>query len=118
VSRARKLATSITLVVLAGVVTASVLSFVTTLTPGYTYLGPLGAQTVADPGFDPWTGEPDGRIFDYTPIDGSATTRITGKAPDELIARWVIPLPVGFALGVFIALAWLTVGSIADRRRA
>ena len=117
----RRWGRSIAVVVLAGLVTAVVLFGVTSWTAEYTYLGPACAtNTVAQPGFDPWTGEPRGRIFDCAPIDGSATTRITGEPPDELIGRRAVPLPVGFALTVFIALIWLGARAIteADRRRA
>ena len=118
-SRMRPWGKSIAVVVVGGVVTAIALFVLTSATPTYAYLGPLCAiREIAPPGFDPWTGEPHGRIFDCKPIDGSATTRVTGEPPDELIGRPVVPLPVGFALGAFITLAWLTVGSIADRRRA
>jgi hypothetical protein len=116
----RRWGRSIAVVILCGVVTAIILFGVTSATPTYAYLGPLCAiREIAPPGFDPWTGVPHGRIFDCKPIDGSATTRVTGEPPDELIGRPVVPLPLGFALGAFITLVWLTARSIteADRRR-
>ena len=116
-SRTRRWTRSISVVVLAGMVTAIALFVLTSVTEIHASFGSgVGKQVVAMPGFDPWTGEPHGRIFDCKPIDGSATTRITEEPPDDLIARRAVPLPVGFALGVVIALAWLTARSIADRR--
>ena len=111
---------SIAVVVLGGVVTAITLFSVTSQAPTYGYLGPLCAQHVAGPGFDPWTGEPHGRIYDCTPIfdESAPTTRITGDVPAELADRRAVPLPVGFAIGSFIALVWLTATSLTDRRHA
>ena len=114
-SRTRRWGKSIAVVVLAGVVTALVLFGVTGGSATYSYLGFCG-PTVA-PGFDPWTGEPHGGIFRCTRIDGPITIE-PGEVPDDLIGRRAVPLPVGFALGAFIALVWLPVGWIADRRRA
>jgi hypothetical protein len=108
---------SIAVVVLSGVVTATVLFVLTSHSPVYGYLGPLCAtRTVVHPGFDPWTGEPHGRTYECKSFDGSAITLVTDKAPDELIDRRAVPLPVGFVVGVFFALVWLTVASVADRR--
>lgn len=42
-----------------------------------------------------WTGEPHGRTYECTPLDGSATTLVTEKPPDELRARRAVPLPIG-----------------------
>ena len=118
-SRLRRWKSSIAVVALGGVVTAIALFGVTSQVEKYGYLGPLCAiRDVAHPGFDLWTGEPHGRVYDCAPIDGSATTRVTAAVPDELIGRRAVPLPVGFAVGAFIALVWLTVGSITDRRRS
>ena len=82
----RRWGRSIAVVVLAGVVTAFVLYGVTSWTPYYAYLGTgVGVRHVSNPGFDPWTGEPHGRIVDFTPIDGSATTtRITQEPEDDM----------------------------------
>jgi hypothetical protein len=103
--------------VLSGVVTATALFVLTSQAPAYGYLGPLCAtRTVVHPGFDPWTGEPHGRTYECKPLDGSATTLVADKAPDELIARRAVPLPVGFHVGAFFALVWRTVASVADRR--
>jgi hypothetical protein len=115
---------SIAVVVLGGAVTAIALFGVTSQAPTYGYLGPLCAQHVAGPGFDPWTGEPHGRIFTMPVgswdgcLTGQAVRTIKGEVPAELIDRLAVPLPVGFALGAFIALIWLTARSIteADRR--
>jgi hypothetical protein len=113
---------SIALVALAGVVTATVLFVLTSGTRGYGFLGPLcAANEVAAPGFDPWTGEPHGRIFDCVDRFGeasSATTRITAEPPIELMDRQAVPLPAGFAIGAVIAVVWLTVRSVTDRPRA
>lgn len=95
---------SIAAVVLAGCVTAGALFVVTSWTSIYGYLGPLRAQEVAAPGFDAWTGVPHGRTYDCTPLDGTATRRVTTGVPDDLIGRRAVPLPVGFAVGGFIAL--------------
>ena len=113
----RRWGRSIAVVVLAGVVTAFVLYGVTSWTPYYAYLGTgVGVRHVSNPGFDPWTGEPHGRIVDYTPIDGS-TTRITQEPEDDMIDRRAVPLPVGFALTVFIALIWRTARSTTEADR-
>ena len=111
----RRWTRSIAVVVLVGAVTALGLFGVTSGTTAHGYLGFCGPTV--DPGFDPWTGEPHGGIFRCTRIDGPTTIE-PGEVPDELIGRQAVPLPFGFALGVVIALAWLAVGSIADRRRA
>jgi len=101
---------------------AIILFGVTSGTPGYTFLGPhCATRTVVNPGFDPWTGEPYGRTYECIDIlaDEPSTRLVTDEAPDDLIGRPVVPLPLGFALGALIALIWLTARSIteADRRR-
>ena len=108
---------SIAVIVLGGVLTAFALFVVTAGTPGYTYTGPLcQLRAIADPGFDPWTGQPHGRVFDCQPLDGSPITRISADPPSELIGRRVIPLPLGFGLGAFIAWMWLkTSGGMPSR---
>jgi hypothetical protein len=99
---------AIAVAVLGGVLTAFALFAVSASTPGYVYTGPLcQLRTVADPGFDPWTGEPHGRIFDCRPLDRSPISRVIADPPTELIGRRAVPLPLGFGLGVFIALMWL-----------
>ena len=96
---------TIGVVVLGGVVAAIVLFGVTGYAPIRSYLGMC--QPTVVPGFDPWTGEPHGGIWRCPRFDGSAATTAPGEVPDELIDRPVVPLPVGFALGAFIALVWL-----------
>ena len=72
---------SIAVVVLAGVVMAVVLFVLTSLTEIHASFGPgVGTQVVAMPGFDPWTGEPHGMVYDRTSMHGPATTtRITAE---------------------------------------
>ena len=113
----RRLMRSIAVVVLGGVVTAVALFGVTSQAPTYGYLGPLCAtRTVVNPGFDPWTGEPYGRTYECIDIlaDEPSTRLVTDEAPDDLIGRPVVPLPVGFVLGAFITLVWLTARSITE----
>ena len=116
----------ITFVILTGVVLGvfmgEVLFVATSVTQPYTYLGPLCAQTVSDPGFDPWTGEPHGRIFTGRWAAGgcvtgqAALTTITAEPPTDMIGRRAIPVPAGFALGVAIALIWWGRAGFGSRR--
>jgi len=102
------LAVSIAVVAFGGVLAAFALFIVTASTPKYTYTGPLcQLRTVADPGFDAWTGEAHGRIFDCQPLDGSPIRRINADPPAELLGRRAVPLPLGFGIGAFIAFVWL-----------
>jgi hypothetical protein len=99
---------------------AAVLGFaLTSQTPGYTYLGPLCASNDVHPGFDPWTGEPYGRSFDLTPEcwteHPGPQTRVVGDFPDELVGRWAIPLPLGFAIGSVAMVGALLVVDIRRR---
>jgi hypothetical protein len=109
--------------VLAGGVVLSVAAFwLTSTTPGYeSIVGPC-ADHVAFPRFDPWTGQPNGLIYD----DYGGTcltdpnfawenpTRVVDPVPDEMLGRQAIPLPVGFVVGSVI-----TIGAMAvmSRRR-
>jgi len=109
--------------VLAGGVALSVAAFwLTSTTPRYEYIGGPCTDAVAVPGFDPWTGQPHGLISnDYGDTCLSDPnfvwenpTRVVDRAPDEMLGRQAIPLPVGLAVGVVI-----TIGAMAvmSRRR-
>ena len=105
--------------VVAGGAVLSVAAFLlTSTTPSYIYLGPACAQNVAGPAFDPWTGQPHGRIYDTwdcfaaAPGTLASLTRVVDPVPDEMLGRNAIPLPVGFAVGCVI-----TVGAMAVLRR-
>jgi hypothetical protein len=87
---------SVAVMAVGGAALAVIIFLATSTTPLYRYLGPLCAQTVSDPGFDPWTGQPHGRI--YT-CPGEL---LTSEAPHELVGRWVVLLPDGFAVGAAI----------------
>ena len=112
-----ELSGSIAVLVLGGMFTALALFIVTAWTPRYVYTGPLcQLRTIADPGFDPWTGEPRGRIFDCQPVDGSPMTRINAYPPSELLERRAVPLPLGFAIGVSMASMWLRSSGVLPSR--
>ena len=112
------------LLVLAGGVALSVAAFwLTSTTPSYQYLGGPCTDLVALPGFDPWTGQPHGLISnDYggsCTFDGDVTqanvTRVVDPAPDEMLGRQAIPLPVGFVVGCVVTIGAMTV--MSQRRR-
>jgi hypothetical protein len=110
-------------VVVSGVAAALGLFFVTSWgVPQYGYLGPLCAvRDIAQPGFNPWTGEPHGRIFECAQLfdeAGSPIKRVTSEAPIELVDRQAVPLPAGFAVGALIAVVWLTVNGVTAGRTA
>ena len=52
------------LMVGAGLLVSVTAFAITAGTPGYRYLGPICVDDVARPGFDPWSGQPHGRIVD------------------------------------------------------
>jgi len=94
--------------------------WVTSLTPIYTYFGPICATNNVYPGFDPWTGQPHGRSYDFSDCglepDGTIVRHIEREIPPEMQGRLALPLPAGFAAGCLI-----TVGALAlhdTRRRA
>ena len=93
----------------------------TSTTPAYLYLGPLCAQDVAPPAFDPWTGRPHGRIYDVADCLADPTgapanlERIVNPVPDELQGRRAVPLPAGFAVGSVITIG--TMAAMSRRRR-
>jgi hypothetical protein len=68
---------------------------------------------VAGPGFDPWTGQPHGRIYTAydclkVPADPHAVvTTVKVDVPDEFAGRQAIPLPIGFVIGGIITLSGL-----------
>ncbi len=87
------------LVVGAGLL-VSVAAFVLTVaTPGYRYLGPICVDDVARPGFDPWSGQPHGRIVDQyrcPPKPPSARRSHSHRVPTpELVGRTAVPCPSG-----------------------
>jgi hypothetical protein len=94
--------------------------------PPYFYLGPLCATAnVQLPGFDPWTGLPQGRIYvcnetyirdDGTTVVGPPPRIVADPIQDELVGRRAIPLPIGFVVGALIS-APLVVGLDLIRRR-
>ena len=69
----------------------------------YDYLGPLCAHTWTGPGFDWWTGEPHGRVYD---CDGRL---VKEEAPPELAGRRSVPLPVSLGLSALAAMAILAI---------
>jgi hypothetical protein len=116
--RAERALRVVFLVVGAGLLTAVVAFALTSQTRGYAYLGPLCATNDVSPGFDPWTGDPHGRAYDYTPEcptdHPGIVTRVVAEIPDELLGRRAIPLPAGFAIGAVAIIAALL---IRDFRR-
>jgi hypothetical protein len=91
----------------------------------YIYLGPLCAtHNIQTPGFNPWTGDPQGRIYvcDRNFLGGGSSAVaspipvevVASPVPVELVGRKAIPVPVGFAVGSSVSapiVFWL------DRRR-
>jgi len=115
-SRARG---SLAVVLLGGVAISLATFCITSLSRSYVYIGPLGHQEVRSPGFDLWTGEPYGRIFDRLDIDTSKVERVTADVPAELTGRRAVPLPLGFVLGAILTMLALmatsTTGSRGER---
>ena len=75
------------LLVLAGGVALSVVAFwLTSATPSHAYLGGPCTDDVAVPGFDPWTGQPRGFIYDRYADDC-----LTLPAPWENPTRLLTP---------------------------
>ena len=81
------------------------------------YLGPLGIVELQQmDGFDPWTGEPHGRVylFDGSLITGTGPTRLVREpAPSHLGGRRAIPVWVGFGATLLVGGAILA----GSRRR-
>ena len=97
--------------VLAGGVALSVAAFwLTSTTPSHAYLGGPCTDHVALPGFDPWTGQPHGLIYDRAddcltlPAAWENPTRVVAPVPDDLLGRQAIPIPVGFAVGIALSI--------------
>lgn len=111
---------SIAAIALGGTVSAAALFWATSSITIHGNLGPgVGMKLVADAAFDPWTGEPHGAVYDVdSNLDGTPDRRVASEPPSDMIGRRAVPLPVGFALGTFIVLVWLTAGRIGARRRA
>lgn len=93
--------------------------------PLYVYGGPLGARHIANPGFDPWTGVPHGRIFEIQAMNSEGRfvamdppQIIEGSVPDALLARRVVPIPVWIVLGSIVATPALLLIDRHRRRRA
>jgi hypothetical protein len=112
---------AVALIVLGGLAFALVGFGITSATSYGTYLGPLCADTVASHGFDPWTGEPHGRIYDayvcppVPPDNHVFERRVVGSVPPDMLGRPIITYPVGFLLGCLLTAAVLLV---RGRRRA
>jgi hypothetical protein len=92
----------------------------TSTTPPFTYLGPLCRErTIEDPHFDPWTGEARSGSFVCNPANNPGVMpgprTVVDIPPDELLGRFVVPIPAGFALGSLGTIGWFVV---SDRRRA
>jgi len=107
--------------VLAGAAVLSVAAFwLTSTTPRYEpSVGPC-TDHFTFPGFDPWTGQPHGFIYDDygdtcltdPNFAWENPTRVAEPVPDEMLGRQAIPLPVGFAIGSVI-----TMGAMVVTRR-
>jgi hypothetical protein len=73
----------------------------------YTFLGPLGVEEILQmPGYDPITGQPHGRIYIRSDafMDPEVVTREVVDEPPPDGMKPAIPVPVGTAVGVFVAL--------------
>ena len=98
--------------VIVGIVIGSGAFLLSSQQPQDFYLGfchPSIAQ-----GFDPWTGLPHGATLECVPSAVTAATEPSTMSlpiPDELAPRRAVPVPVGFALGVCIALVLVSVGN-------
>ena len=114
----RRWGRSIAVVVPAGVVTAFVLYGVTSWTP-YSRIPRDRRRRATRRRIQAST---HGRV---SPTDGSSTshpstgsaTRIAQEPEDDMIDRRAVPIPVGFALTVFIALIWHTARSTTEADR-
>jgi len=109
------------LVVGTGIVVSIIAFTLTASTPGYRYLGPLCADDVAAPGFDPWTGQVHGRIvnlYDCPPDPPEARENVRPHeypVPEELVGRTVITIPTGFVAGCVAAIVVLGIARLRRR---
>jgi hypothetical protein len=87
----------------------------TSQVPVRTSLGPPVGQcpgeTLREPGFDIWTGEPHGGAVVVSDcFDPSGPTRVvTSEPPVDLVGRRAIPLPLGTLLGALLLYALMRV---------
>ena len=72
--------------------------------PGGIHLSPY-AQDVHLSGFDAWTGQPHGWRYTEHPHGIGDPVTTYGPMPLDLVGRWAIPLPAGFAIGAMAGLA-------------
>jgi hypothetical protein len=83
--------------------------------PGGIRLSPY-AQEIRLSGFDPWTGQPFGWSFTEHPHGIGTPTTTYGPIPGDIVGRWAIPLPVGFAGGAFAGVLLIAMARRPERR--
>ena len=73
--------------------------------PGGLHLSPYAEEVVLS-GFDLWTGEPHGWMVRQNP-HGLGEMVDRGPVPADIVGRRAIPLPIGFALGALLGVAFV-----------
>lgn len=119
-SLVQRLVPRLMLVLAGGAVLSAAAFWLTSTTPTYEWIGGPCTDHVAFPGFDPWTGQPHGFVYDD--YGGACLSdpnfawqnpaRVVDPVPDEMVGRQAIPLPVGFAVGSLV-----TIGAMVAMRR-
>ena len=100
------------LTVIVGIVPRSGAFLISSQQPPFFYLG-FCRPGIAH-GFDPWTGLPHGATLECVPSVVNAATRpstVSLPVPVDLSTRRAVPVPVGFVLGVCIAIVLISVGN-------
>jgi hypothetical protein len=73
-------------------------------------VGQCQGETLREPGFDIWTGEPHGGAVVVSECYPDGPTRVvTWGPPDDLVGRRAIPLPLGTLLGALLLYALMRV---------
>jgi hypothetical protein len=67
--------------------------------PGLEHYPPIYIKSWEDAHFDPLTGEPRGWSYTTPNRVGPGDITTFGPVPADMVGRWAVPLPLGFAVG-------------------
>jgi hypothetical protein len=67
--------------------------------PGSDIYPPIYIKSWQEAHFDPFTGEPRGWSYTRPNRVAPGDTITVGPVPADMVGRWAVPLPLGFALG-------------------